>query len=71
VCLPLLISPCTIKCRSSLMASAHPGSPGKRAINGCGGVGLSVYLLATLHKNFQTWICMKFSGKAGNGPMKR
>jgi len=32
VCLPLLISPCTIKSRSSLLAPAHPGVPGKRAV---------------------------------------
>jgi len=32
VCLPLLIFPCTIKSRSSLMAPAHPDGPGKRAI---------------------------------------
>jgi len=32
VCLPLLISPCTIKSRSSLLAPAHPGGPRKRAI---------------------------------------
>jgi len=32
VCLPLLIFPCTIKSRSSLMALAHPGGPGKRAV---------------------------------------
>jgi len=31
VCLPLLISPCTIKSRSSLVALAHLGGPGKRA----------------------------------------
>jgi len=31
VCLPLLIFPC-IKSRGSLLAPAHPGSPGKRAI---------------------------------------
>ena len=30
-CLPLLIFPCTIKSRSSLLAPAHPGGPGKRA----------------------------------------
>jgi len=29
VCLPLLIFPCTIKSRSSLLAPAHPGGPGK------------------------------------------
>ena len=33
----LLIFPCTIKSRSSLLAPAHPGGPGKRAVNGCGG----------------------------------
>ena len=32
VCLPLLILPCTIKSRSSLLALAHPGGPGKRAV---------------------------------------
>ena len=30
VCLPLLISLCTIKSRSSLLAPAHPGDPGKK-----------------------------------------
>jgi len=38
VCLPLLICPCTIKSRSSLLAPAHPGGPGKRAVNGCNSV---------------------------------
>jgi len=39
VCLPLLIYPCTIKSRSSLLAPAHPGGPGKRAVKRlwCGG----------------------------------
>jgi len=32
VCLPLLIFPCTIKSRSSLLAPAHPAGPGKRAV---------------------------------------
>jgi len=32
VCLPLLIFPCTIKSRSSRLAPAHPGGPGKRAV---------------------------------------
>jgi len=32
VCLPLLISPCTIKSWSSLLAPAHPVGPGKRAV---------------------------------------
>jgi len=29
MCLPLLIIPCTIKSRSSLLAPAHLGGPGK------------------------------------------
>ena len=39
VCRPLLIFPCTIKSRSSLLAPAHPGGPGKRAVKWlwCGG----------------------------------
>ena len=32
VCLPLLIFPCTTKSRSSLLAPAHPGGPGNRAV---------------------------------------
>jgi len=32
VCLPLLIFPCTIKSRGSLLARAHPGGPRKRAV---------------------------------------
>ena len=32
MCLPLLIFPCTMKSRSSLLAPAHPGSPGKRVV---------------------------------------
>ena len=32
VCLPLLIFSCTIKSTSSLLALAHPGGPGKRAV---------------------------------------
>ena len=44
VCLPLLIFPCSIKCRSSFLALAHPGGPGKRAVKrwwcGCGVVVL-------------------------------
>ena len=38
-CLPLLVFPCTIKSRSSFLAPAHPGGPGKRAVKWlwCGG----------------------------------
>ena len=32
VCLPLLIFPCTIESRSSLLAPAQLGGPGKRAV---------------------------------------
>ena len=44
VCLPLLIFPCTMKSRSSLLAPAHPDVPRKRAIKQlwCGGGGVSV-----------------------------
>jgi len=39
VCLPLLISPRTIKCRSSLLVPSHLAVPGKRAVKRlcCGG----------------------------------
>jgi len=42
VCLPLLIFPCIITSRSSLLALAHPDGPGKMAINGCGVVVVSI-----------------------------
>jgi len=32
MCLPLLVFPCTIKSRSSVLALAHPGGPGKRVV---------------------------------------
>jgi len=32
VCLPLLIFPCTVKSRSSLLAPAHADGPGKRDV---------------------------------------
>jgi len=32
-CLPLLVFPCSRKSRGFLLAPAHPGGPGKRAIN--------------------------------------
>ena len=35
----VLIFLCTMKSRSSLLAPAHPGGPGKRAVNGCCGGG--------------------------------
>ena len=39
VCLPLLVFPCIKKSRSSFLAPAHPGGPGKRAVKRlwCGG----------------------------------
>ena len=55
VCLPLLISPCTIKSRSSLLAPAHPGGLEKRAVKwlwcGSGGATISVfaYEIYSLH----------------------
>jgi len=51
VCLPLLIFPCVITSRSSLLALAHPGGPGKMAIKRfwCGG---SVYKTTSLKMIF-------------------
>jgi len=72
VCLPLLIFPCTIKSRSSLLAPAHPGGPGKRAIKclWCGCICLSgSYILCVVHSElvfdiigtdsvvWQNWSC--------------
>jgi len=44
MCLPLLIFPCIIKSRSSLVAPAHPGGPRKGAVKRlwCGGVSVLI-----------------------------
>ena len=46
VCLPLLVFPCTINFRSSILAAAHPGGPGKRAVKWlwCGGGGYMILM---------------------------
>ena len=51
VCLPLLIFPCTIKCRSSLLAPAHPGGPGKRAVKRLCGGGILLLFSVTIELN--------------------
>jgi len=50
VCLPLLIFPCTIKSTSSLLAPAHPGGRGKKAVKRlwCGVVRSVQSLTATM-----------------------
>ena len=49
VCLPLLISPCAIMSGGSLLAPAHPGGPGKRAVKRlCGVVPGIVMILCVL-----------------------
>ena len=50
VCLPLLIFLCTIKSRSSILALAHSGGPGKRAVKRlwcgwCGGELVIIFML--------------------------
>ena len=53
VCLPLLILPCTIKSRSSLLAPAHPDGPGKRAMKRlwCGGGGIMHNIKSILYSD--------------------
>jgi len=48
MCLPLLIFPCTIKSRSSLLARGHPGGPRKRAVEWlwCGGGWMCAHMWA-------------------------
>jgi len=57
VCLPLLVFPCTIKSRSSLLAPAHAGGPGKRAVKRlcCGVVWCVSY---SLFSNYFIWYCL-------------
>jgi len=60
VCLPLLIFPCTIKSRSSRLAPAQPGGPGKRAVKQlCVCVCVCVCIASKKHK--QTYSISKFS----------
>jgi len=56
VCLPLLISPCAIKSRSSLLAAAHPGGPRKRAVKRlwCGGVVWTIREVKSRNKRSNT-----------------
>ena len=49
MCLPLLIFSCTMKSRSSLLAPAHLGGPGKRAVNGYGGGAFTLQVDASDH----------------------
>ena len=52
VFLPLLIFPCIIKSRSSLLAPAHPGGPGngrKKVVVGGGGCGHRPLLYVVLY----------------------
>jgi len=61
VCLPLIIFHCTIKSRSSLLALAHPGCPGKRAIKRlwCGGGVFDCTLLCV--SSFSSIFCIAVS----------
>ena len=47
VCLPPLIFHCTIKSRTSLLALAHPGGPGKGAVKWLWWFGVVTGLLAS------------------------
>jgi len=60
VCLPLLVSSCTVKSRSSLLALAHPGGPSKKAVKRlwCGGGGQSD-LTKGLHCH-RTWMVQSY-----------
>jgi len=64
VCLPLLISPCTIKSRSSLLARAHPGGPGKRAMKRlwCGHTTECSQVLFNLQDQYQSGNAISHGG---------
>ena len=60
VCLPLLILPCTIKSRSSLLAPAHPGGPREKAVKRLCGTLLCEWVLqniSPLHGLIQVRLC--------------
>jgi len=56
MCLPVLIFPCTIKSRSSLLVPAHPCGPGKRAVKWlwCGGGSYEIKISAPTCRVWQT-----------------
>jgi len=59
VCLPLFIFPCTIKSRGSLLATAHLGGPGKRAVKRlwwCAWLRVCEYTNSSLSSFLDTWI---------------
>jgi len=58
VCLPLLIFPCTIKSRSSLLAPAHPGGPGKRVVKWLWWCGGGVICYSVIAPNAVTVDCI-------------
>ena len=69
VCLPLIIFPCTIRSRSSILAPAHPGGPGKRAVKRLWWCGYVCYifvffcvLLLLLQCLYIFHICNSFDG---------
>ena len=69
MCLPLLIFPCTIKSRSSLLAPAQLGGPGKRAVKQlwCGGGGDSMVgqgQLSSVGAHFKIHMRYQFTGTA-------
>jgi len=55
LCLPLLIFPCTMKSRSSLLAPAHPGGPGKRAVKRLWCVSINPLLFVGDEPNREPW----------------
>jgi len=57
VCLPLLIFPCIIKSRSTLLAPAHAGGPGKRAVKWLWSGGIFMVALCNRadHYIFALW----------------
>ena len=66
VCLPLLIFPCTMKSRSSLLAPAHPGGPGKRAVKW---LCVCVWCHLILEDSTKHWLVMSASiHSAGSRP---
>ena len=61
VCLPLLIFPCIIKSRSSLLALAHPGGPGKRAVKRLWWCGVVVYCTVSVFSYSVSYILAKIA----------
>jgi len=60
VCLPLLICPCTIKSRGSLLVPAHLGGPGERAVKRLWWCGVVCHIITSQEAGLKACVFEKY-----------